>query len=113
MIPTEYRPLVEALSKKTKENRLKWEPTSRDSQFQTIIGHNYIVIYSFDNYEEGCLNIRVDILDSFGDKIDQFTSDENDFSDYMLLENLYSSARRNALRIDETINDLMQNLDNL
>ena len=112
MIPAEYLPIVNALIDKTKEIKLKWERTRNEKKFQTAIGENTVVINYYYSYPDDIPCVDIEILDLFGDKIDRFSSDATE-SDFSLIEDLYMRARRNALRIDATINTLMNNLDKL
>ncbi|MDE6702695.1 MAG: hypothetical protein K2K00_03355 [Muribaculaceae bacterium] len=112
MIPTEYLPIVNALIDKTKEMKLKWERTSSETKFQTAIGENTVVVYYYYTYPDDIPCIGIDILDLFGEKIDQFSSEATD-ADFSILDDLYTRARRNALHIDATISTLKSNLDKL
>ena len=64
--------------------------------------------YYSDRSEEH--TVTVTLLNAEGDDIDSFFFDEDD-DDYAIVSNLYSSARRKALRIDEALNTMLHELE--
>lgn len=97
------RDIVDALLEKTKEKKLRWEKLSNDS-FSADIGMNAAVIEKFLD------KFRVILTNSEGVAITRITpSDERK----EIYEALYDLARRQALRIDETLVDIKETLEKL
>lgn len=110
MIPNEYRPMVDKLKERTALRTISWKPTSDSAKFSVEIGLNTITIDLYTPYAEPSEMIAFEILDTFGERIDGFYIPEHD-DDYSTLNDLYSIARRNALKIDQTISNIMNILN--
>lgn len=114
MIPSEYKPLVNKLISVTDKGIRNWSVTSDDSKFTMDIGINGVMIRYFtawagyDEMEENV--VRLEIINSNGEVVDGFSVGEND-GGFNEIYSLYEKARRNALRIDKTISDLIRDLD--
>lgn len=110
MIPDEYRPLVGKLIKMTNDKECNWEPTSSKEKFLLSIGDESITVFHFLTYPEDESTIGFEILDEYGERVDAiFTSQDDD--DYDMMWDLYWSARRDAIKIKETISKIMHNLN--
>lgn len=112
MIPTEYKPLISKLLEKTNTRSLNWSTTSDASKYEVKIGDNYITIDTFTDFVSGISFIKIEILDQLGSKVDSFSVDDSE-ADYSIISDLYYSARRNALKIDETLADILKELDEI
>ena len=110
MIPNEYRPLINRLIAMTLNKECEWETTSDKEKFLLTIGDESITISHFLCFPTDEPTICFEILDNFGERVDAiFVSDDD--SDYDQMWDLYWTARRDALKIKDTISKIMQNLD--
>ena len=106
MIPEEYMPMVGKLLEQTKNSKLNWSTSSDSGKYTLYVGPSTIVVNSYESFPENDHILSLEILDPFGDKIDGFyISDSED--GYLTMNDLYSTVRRNALKIDATISDIM------
>ena len=114
MITKEYRELIDKIIERTNEGKIKWETTSDSLKFLCKIGDRTVVVYSYVyNFNPTGMDlncISFEILDFFGEKIDGIYVDESEL-DFAKMTDLYDMARRNALRIDQTIRDLLDALE--
>ena len=103
-IPSE---LVNSILARTSERKLFWQELS-STGFLTHVGETMIIV---DQMRGGILYLR--IADPSGKVIEEVTASQNETQLGGLLSDLYESARRQALRVDETLSDLKRNLDKL
>jgi hypothetical protein len=86
----------------TRANKLSWEPVGRDS-FRTQVGNMYITISNNNND-----SWTFSIYDDEGRIL------ESSSGSYLTIEyELYESARRGALKVDEALEYLDQKLKDL
>lgn len=106
MIPSEYKPLISKLTELTSTRKIEWNSTSDSTKFELISDNNSIYIQSYNDYESGVPFIGFEIRTLLGNYIDgiYLSSEEIDFD---ILEKLYSEARRNAMKIEQTISSIM------
>lgn len=98
--------LLSRLLQSAREGKTDWLPTAHDNIFTTSVSGKY----SFQIYRvpgPGPLKFALQIHDEGGNVIHRLSSE-----DYGGLEELYELARRRALKIDDTINDILAELDN-
>jgi hypothetical protein len=94
--------LVEQLLDKTKKRVISWEPTARDEEFVSTLGGN--VSFTVRLGQEDVLVMR-DERDRVLLRVD---SDElNEVSQ------LYAEARRQALKVDESLDNVLDQLAKL
>lgn len=110
MIPEEYMPMVKALSDQTKSSKLEWETTSDKEKFILNIAQKSITIWRFLCYPEDQMIVKIEILDFLGETIDSFQSMDNE-EDFPIMDKLFGLAKRNALKIQETIDEIMRELN--
>lgn len=114
MITKEYRELINKIIERTNEDKIKWEPTSDSQKFlckissKTVVVRSYVYLNPEIGQDLSCVSFE--ILDIMGELIDGVYVDETE-SDYVKMSDLYDMARRNALRIDQTIRDLLDALE--
>lgn len=111
MIPVEYINLINKIKEVTSKRMVRWNKTSDSNRFDLEIESNSISINRYDNPLE-FPKITIDILDIMGEYVDGFYIYSDD-QDYKMLSDLYSDIRRNALRINETIDELNSGLDSI
>lgn len=112
MIPEEYIPMLEKISELTKKRKKSWEKTSDMNRFILKVGLNAISLFSFTSYPDDEECIGFELLNTYGDRIDGFGVGITE-SEYSKMSELYSNARRNALKIDSAISNVMNDLDSI
>lgn len=102
--------LVTALHQKTMEKKVLWELQDRDSLVVNI-GSNSITVESSLNDN---LSHRFDIAvrDIDGQIIDEESFSENQMP-HLVISEMTSQARRNLLRADETIDEILERINQL
>lgn len=110
MIPSEYRPLVDKIIKKTGEGKVKWQKTSDSEKFLTEIGFNTVIVQRFNAFPEDEPCISFNVRNTMGESVDFFSAMISE-SDYLTMSDLFNAARRQALDIDNIINSMMRSLE--
>ena len=107
--------LAKELLDRTKKGLASWEPADPDgSAFFLTTTRAQIVIESMEH--DGEPSFRLALLsheDTEVDSIEQFTREGDDFirNDWSeLLVQLFAAARRNALKVDEVVNSVFDEL---
>lgn len=112
MIPEEYLELVEKLTLLTDKHKIRWEETSDASKFK-FKGSNVSITIEMGYDFLGNKNFfKFDLLNLLGDQLDSFCIYEKD-KDNDTMSFLYNKARRSALKIEESINSLLGDLNKL
>lgn len=112
MIPTQYEPLLSKLEIATSSIPELWDKTSDRQKFSVSINGITVIIHKYNIYPENTDCVSFEIMDPSGDVIDGIYYDESE-EEYNRVNLLYESARRNALKISETLSDVVSGLDNL
>ena len=110
MIPQNYQALIDKLILGTNMKKISLKKTSRQTEFQTSVGSGTITT---DNWKDDTTDMTyVDfvIWNDEGEAIDSISAFKGD-EDYDSIMQLHECARRAYLKIDETINDIMNHLD--
>jgi hypothetical protein len=96
---------VNSVLLKAREGKLNWSQLSPAS-FAAPVGNNSIAIErrSGDTY-------KMDIMNSEGRAIASFLHDSA--ASLEAMKDIYNLARRKALRVDETISEILSDLENL
>lgn len=111
-----YEELVSKLKDSTAKRKLVWEKTSRENEYQTAIGGNAIsVLYHEKDFISMTLNndetyMSLLIWNNKGENIDEVRIKEGKY-DFDVLKELYDSARRSYMKVEETLDDILSNLD--
>lgn len=101
-----YQKLVEG----TKNNNFKWETYNSGSEFGLFFPRSSIIISKdFDEFTNSS-DVNLKILNKNGDVVEQITNDITRPPNLTPLEELYNMVRNQVLCIDETINDILDNL---
>ncbi|MDE6523340.1 MAG: hypothetical protein K2L17_11015 [Muribaculaceae bacterium] len=110
MIPEEYKPLIDKISSVTDQKKFRWEKTSDEEKFLLNLGLNSVTIHYFEAYPDDSPTVGFEIRDRLGDRIDGIYISQDE-RDYDTMWELYRSARRNALKIGDTISNMMKFLE--
>jgi hypothetical protein len=101
--------LVATVLRRTDAGKTSWRSMSETS-FSLSLEHGALTIESRDN--DGLEPYEVKVWNEKGVVIDGYeTEDRSSASDRRLLEELYESARRNALGVSDTIEALLNEVD--
>ena len=113
-IPDGYRELIGSLVMRTQLGQVNWKSTAGSDRF-VIYFKDFSLGISSESHGGGYGGepwsaVSVTLYDKDGNSMDQFTLADDD-PDYKNMEGLHASARRKALRIDEAISTLMNQLE--
>lgn len=108
--------IVDALKLGTEEGRLNWQSTEREDEYSILFGSGGVTVDNWNHIEEsdGTTYKIVDIafLNSVGEIIDQISFEKTTNSvDYKILLDLHQLAKRNTLKIDETLNNILNDIE--
>lgn len=92
------------------KKKSSWETTSDSEKYILKAGSNSISIFYYEAYPDNVPVVALEILNLFGEKVDGIYINNEDI-DFDKMYKLYSAARRNALKITQTIADIMAWLD--
>jgi len=113
---TNQKKLVGTLIEGSKAGRLRWEPMSVEERFSVSLSKGGIIIDYVQNREDGDDRYTVSVLNSYGVVVETFTDADLDRDEalgirwFSEMQDLYDLARRKALKSDEVLNDLLQEL---
>lgn len=109
MIAEKYKELIDKLIVATQQKRIAWDRTSRESEYKANIGSSMVTTDNWD-FPDEVMNVDFAIWNSDGIKVDAIYASDGS-SDYTDIMRLYSAARASYLKADETIADILKNLD--
>ena len=110
--------LIDVLLEKTVQGKVSWESTANNDTFATALGlygisiSRYVsrpVIYTVEEREIFILTF----LDKNGELFDSRVDDSSSFNDYNRLKELFTLARRSANNVDESLDNLLQELQRI
>jgi hypothetical protein len=108
--------IIGKLLKATEEKTINWMPTARKSEFRlpmekgSITVDNYVVMDEFGQGDEVVGDIV--FLNAKGETVERFGhSADAEPDDYKYLHRLHNAARRNALKIEEQLSVIFQEID--
>lgn len=109
------QPLLEVIEKLilgTKQNKIKWGKTHRESEFKVILGSSAVTI---DNWvlETGVDCVDLTLLNSKGEiaKRIAFENDLVEGNDYKTLLTLYTLVKDSYYQVNDTIAEVLSHLD--
>ena len=108
----EMSDIVSRLRLRTEENRVPWKPTADESAFAASFGDMSLLI-SQRTLVSGSVPrtiYKLSVLDEKGYEIDSAIYTVELGGDYQTLPNLYRTAKRQALGIEERLQDLMSRI---
>jgi hypothetical protein len=105
----------EGVLSKTREGRIPWKPTAEESNYIAAIGGQYVLSVSAYDTTDSWGNTARHYALILRDRDDELTTatdtDQGISSDD--LRELYESARRKALNVDEKIDSVLEVLNRL
>lgn len=103
--------IVETLTKGTKEKKIDWERTDRDREYMVKLGNGVVTIDSWVGHDEDSGEDQhladIGFLSRSGEVIDRVTFSSSEYKDYRELINLHDAARRNNLKVDQTLDEIL------
>jgi hypothetical protein len=113
MIPSVYTDLFNKLFDKTLTGEIDWEPTIEDSRYlASFPPYSLSVLYYQEQGGDWAEVVRFALYNEKGERIDDFSiSDSQNKLDFDRAYELYAAARRRALKIDEAISVISEQLD--
>ncbi len=108
MIPQNYEVLLSKLRDKTVENKVNWSTTSDTDIFMVNFGDFSMTIWTGTDDEGDFVGFK--LYDSAGKGVDSFWVYPSE-GGFLMANELYSMARRKALRIDDAIINISKALE--
>ncbi len=113
MISENIISIIEKLSEKTHSNLVEWNKSSGVDGFKLVLKVGSISIDKFFTSDENCWIMDLTILNERGETIERYLKSQvEEVEGYNYLETFYSLVRRKYLKADETIKNLLDELDN-
>jgi hypothetical protein len=109
------RRLVERLLDRTRAGELSWEETVEDNTFQVSFSKNsvqirYVDLHRGSEYQISIIDDRGQITEVFSD-VQLHLEDNNTPRPWRaIMHEIYSSARRRALKADEVIDSILSEI---
>lgn len=111
---SKYKEIVNILIEKTKSGNISWNETSSSDRFIVNISMNAVIVGYIDNpFEDDAKCYTIDILNIMGNTIEKTIIRPTDKEGYTLMEQLYNIVRRNVMKIDETLDEIISDLNKL
>jgi hypothetical protein len=108
--PEKAKALVAELQQKTESKKIQWEPTANQDEFvATFRGKVTFTIYKYEDPNGDGYSYRLTMRDSEGREMLSFTGRAG-WADNLELSRLYEEAHDSALKVDETIDSILDNL---
>lgn len=117
MVTDKEKQLVDQLIRATESGRVAWEPTAKPDEFTTSFKGRYSIIIAISGDVEET-NEGVYVLKMFDDSERELLRlDSRDFEDAIFksvgldpIASLFRLAQRKALRVDEALDGILQEL---
>ena len=109
--------LVERVIAKTKDRALRWERTAEDAMFMTVLGSYTLTFFKTKRAGDDVYSLALhdgegNIIDSFDDETFEHPSAASkQNSMYRRLEQAYGLARRQAMGVDQALDDVLKQLE--
>ncbi len=111
MIEQKYKEIIEKLVSSTRQKRIKWEKTSRDTEFKVVLGSSMVTT---DNWllDTGTKCVDLGLWNSNGELAGRIAFEDNELEgeDYRTLLELYTLVKNSYYKVDETFDEILNNL---
>lgn len=109
--------VIDSLVQGTENKKLNWQGTARETEFIINLKQGSITVDSWANYDpENDVNYEmadISFLNTNGERVETVSfSRHEENEEYRKIYNLHNIARRNSLRIDETIDSMLEEISN-
>ena len=111
-----YQELVEKLNNSTVGRKITWEKASGQNEYQAMIGNNSVSMKYHPALDFTVLGnenkeyVSLLLWNSKGDNIDEVRAERGQY-DFQPLYQLFESARRASMKVDETLDEMMASLE--
>ena len=105
-INKKYNELLQYLESATEEKKITWEKVEDREWYHVAIGNNAVVVRK--RYGKDVVNTGVSLLlyNNKDEEIDEIYTDSN-YVEFCSLNQLYESARRASLRVEDTLDEML------
>ena len=105
-INKKYNELLQYLESATEEKNITWEKVKDREWYRVAIGNNAVVVRK--RYGKDGVNTGVSLLlyNNKDEEIDEIYTDSN-YVEFCSLNQLYESARRASLRVEDTLDEML------
>ncbi len=110
MIPEQYREMINTLHNKSKDDEVNWGATSESDLFIVSFPKVTVAVQSYYD-EDNDKAVKIQLMNKEGRLLDEFSDYEREHDDWNKLSEIFNSARRKALKLDEAIRNISQELD--
>jgi len=111
-IPDTYQRMIGSLTTRTLDRSIEWRPGSSKWEFVASFKNSSLTIR--DTGDPDGTEYTVALLDSEGTEVDSFSvsvREEEEQEDFEVIGQLFRIARRQALKIDEALASIQEELD--
>lgn len=105
-INKKYNELLQYLESATEEKNVTWEKVKDQEWYRAAIGNNAVVVrkrYGKDGEKTG---VSLLLYNNKDEEIDEIYTDSN-YVEFCSLNQLYESARRASLRVEDTLDEML------
>lgn len=110
MASERFTQLIKELKDATVNGKIRWMETTNENTFRVGLGDGLVRIQPQYDREADASGYAIYLVNRHGRIVDEFESWVGSGPDYVLLRNLYQSARGSALNIDEVIDSMLSDL---
>ena len=112
--------MIGLLQRRTDEQKISWEQAVDEDVYQTAFPNYTVQLgYKESSTQFGDIDYFIRILDEDNKIVEEATDVDlhnelvnEDMNTYKVMENLYKSARRQAMGVDKEINSILSELEN-
>ena len=108
-IPEIYINVIKGLLQKSVSKEVIWDITTDANIFVVYFKDSSLTLRQHSNQNETWYSVN--IIDYKGDEIDSFWIDSETIDDYSIISELFSIARRSALAIDNTVQNMLSEIN--
>ena len=113
MASDRFHELIDHLIQATKAGKVIWQPTVKEGAFHVPLGEGLVRIESGLNDEEATW-YAVYLVSRKGQTIDEIIANASNYNrrdEYVLLDDLYKSARLSAFNADAVIDSMLKEIE--
>lgn len=101
--------LIKKLKVNTESGKIEWQKTSRSGEFMVSLGNGAVSADRWEDSEGEYVDFR--ILNINGDEIGTWIFSKEETDGYKKLLNLHNAIKSKYLKIDETLDGLLDELE--
>lgn len=105
------RKIVDGLILGTANGKFAWQDTERDDEYSLKLSTGMITVDCWDSFDEEIGEpiylIDIAFLNGVGETVERIVYTQDESADYRKLMELHKIAKRNSLRIDQTLDEIL------